>query len=160
MVSVELGSIEDADAAADRWVELAADQRGFGSHLLADENRATIREAIARSAVSDELLVARDDAGELVGFVTFGVESSNYEQDATRGFVQNIYVVPDRRDEGVGSELLGAAETKLVDDGADTLALEMMADNRDARRFYRRHGYAPHRVELEKSVESDTLTKE
>ncbi|WP_137287272.1 GNAT family N-acetyltransferase [Halorussus salinisoli] len=160
MVTIELGSTEDADAAADCWVELAADQRELGSHLLADENHTTIREAFTQSAVADELVVARDDADELVGFVTFGIESNSYEQDATRGLVQNIYVVPDRRDEGIGSDLLRAAEERLVESGADTLALEMMAANDDARRFYRRHGYAPHRIELEKSVESDTLTKE
>jgi len=34
------------------------------------------------------------------------------------------------------------------------VALETMADNEAARRFYRRHGYEPHRIELER--ESDT----
>ncbi|NEU56464.1 N-acetyltransferase [Halorussus sp. MSC15.2] len=160
MVSVELGSTADADAVADRWVELAAEQREFDSHLSADANRSAIREAIAQSAVADELLVARTDGGDIVGFVTFGTESSNYEQDVTRGVVQNIFVVPERRGEGIGSELLRAAERRLAESGADALALEVMAANDDARRFYRRHGYAPHRVELEKSVESDTLTKE
>ena len=97
---------------------------------------------------------------ELVGFVTFGVESSNYEQDVVRGVVQNIYVVPARRGEGIGSALLDAAEERLAAAGADAVSLEVMAANADARRFYRRHGYASHRVELEKSVENDTLTKE
>ncbi|MFC4448345.1 GNAT family N-acetyltransferase [Halorussus aquaticus] len=160
MVSVELGSTADADAVADRWVELAAEQRAFDSHLSADANRSAIREAIAQSAIADELLVVRTETDDIVGFVTFGIESGNYEQDVTRGVVQNIFVVPERRGEGIGSELLRAAERRLAESGADALALEVMADNDAARRFYRRHGYAPHRVELEKSVESDTLTKE
>ena len=160
MVSVEPGTTADADAVADRWVDLAAEQRAFDSHLLAEENRGTVRAAVARSAVADELLVARTDGDDIVGFVTFGIETGHYEQDATRGVVRNIAVVPDRRGEGIGSDLLRAAERRLAEAGADALALEVMADNDDARRFYRRHGYAPHRVELEKSVESDTLTKE
>jgi ribosomal protein S18 acetylase RimI-like enzyme len=170
MVSVELGTIADVDAVADLWVDLAAGQREFGSHLLAEENRATVREAIAQSAVADELLVARaeregqpeanEPAAEIVGFVTVSVESGTYDRDVTRGLVQNIYVVADRRGDGIGSELLTEAETRLAEAGADAISLEVMADNEAARRFYRRHGYDPHRVELEKSVESDTLTKE
>ncbi|UPV74411.1 GNAT family N-acetyltransferase [Halorussus limi] len=185
MVSIEVGTTADVDAVADRWVELAEGQREFDSRLLSAENRQAVRESVAQRAVADELLVARadeadpkvdaEDAGEdagnaedgdgtddgrIVGFVTFGIESSSYEQDAVRGIVQNIYVVPDRRGEGIGSALLAEAEAGLADAGADAVSLEVMADNADARRFYRRHGYAPHRVELEKSVESDTLTKE
>jgi len=164
MVAIERGSIGDVDAVTDMWVDLAEGQREFGSHLFADGNRTTVREAIARNAVGDQLLVARDESSddrtEIVGFVTFGVESDGYDQDVTRGVVRNIYVEPDRRGDGIGSALLDAAETRLAERGADAVSLDVMADNEDARRFYRRHGYAPHRVELEKSVENDTLTKE
>ncbi|WP_135852629.1 GNAT family N-acetyltransferase [Halorussus salinus] len=185
MVTVEVGTTADADAVADLWVELAEGQREFDSHLLPGENRQQVRESVAQHAVADELLVARADGAtadadgesvstetgdatdseeatdsELIGFVTVIVESSNYEQDVVRGVVQNIYVVPARRGEGIGSALLDAAEARLAEAGADAVSLEVMAANADARRFYRRHGYAPHRVELEKSVESDTLTKE
>jgi ribosomal protein S18 acetylase RimI-like enzyme len=168
MVVVELGSTADVDAVADLWVELADGQRDFGSHLLAGENRDRVTEAVARSAVAGELLVARAEGDEMartgrdgiVGFLTFAVESDTYEQDVTRGVVQNIYVVPDARSEGIGSDLLAEAERRMAAGGADAVSLDVMADNDAARRFYRRHGYSPHRVELEKSVESDTLTKE
>lgn len=159
MVAVEAGGLDDVDAVADLWVALAEGQRAFGSHLLAADNREVVRDAIVRRMVAAELLVAR--GGEsIVGFVTFGVESGVYEQDTTRGVVQNIYVVPEVRGEGVGSALLAAAEESLVESGAETVSLEVMADNDDARRFYRRHGYRTHRVEMEKRPESDTLTKE
>jgi ribosomal protein S18 acetylase RimI-like enzyme len=168
MVVVEPGGTPDVDAVADLWVELADGQRDFGSNLLAAENRDRVREAITRSAVAGELLVAhaegdemeRADPGDIVGFLTFAVESGTYEQDVTRGVVQNIYVVPDARSAGIGSDLLAEAERRMAGAGADVVSLEVMADNDAARRFYRRHGYSPHRVELEKSVESDTLTKE
>ncbi|WP_134671929.1 GNAT family N-acetyltransferase [Halorussus marinus] len=159
MVVVEAATVEDAGTVADRWVELAASQRAFGSHLLAEENRETVREAFVRQSVADRLLVARE-ADSIVGFVGFATESGAYEQDVDRGVVRNIYVDPDRRGEGIGSELLGAAESALAEAGVDTVVLDVLADNDAARRFYRRHGYRPHRVELEKRPESDTLTKE
>lgn len=100
------------------------------------------------------------DADGLVGFVMFDIEAGAYEQDATRGMVRNLFVRPAYRDAGVGTRLLAAAEDALADAGVDAVALDVLADNEAARRFYRRHGYRPHRVELEKSMRSDTHSKE
>ncbi|MFB6255125.1 MAG: N-acetyltransferase, partial [Haloplanus sp.] len=68
MVTVEPAVPGDADAIADLWVALAADQRRHGSHLCADANRDAIRESLARHAAADGLTLARDD-GAFVGFV-------------------------------------------------------------------------------------------
>ncbi|WP_255195603.1 GNAT family N-acetyltransferase [Halorarius litoreus] len=152
-MNIESPGIESADELTDLWVDLADDQRAYGSHLLVEENRTQARESLLRHALTGCLLVARDD-GDLVGFVSFYPEGGSFEQDVQRGIIENIYVVPERRGEGIGSELLAAAEARLVDDGAEVLALEAMAANEDALRFYRRHGYAEHRVELER--ETDT----
>ncbi|WP_324758311.1 GNAT family N-acetyltransferase [Haloarcula sp. GH36] len=146
----------DTDAIVDLWIALAADQRAHGSHLSADSNRASIREVVLRRAVSDRLWVALTDE-EIVGFVMFAIESGRYDQDVVRGVVENLYVVPPARDDGIGSELLAAAENVLTDRGVDVVSLEAMADNERARRFYRTHGYTPHRITFEKSTESDTL---
>ncbi|RDZ52056.1 GNAT family N-acetyltransferase [Haloferax sp. Atlit-6N] len=177
---VSSAAFSDLDDLADLWVELAADQRSFGSHLRADANRAPIREALARHVAADGVLVAREEGtdgaekndgndgndaegpetGDIVGFVMFDIEAGAYEQDATRGMIRNLFVRPAYRDAGVGARLLAAAETALGDAGADTVALDVLADNDAARRFYRRHGYRPHRVELEKSMRNDTHSKE
>jgi len=157
VVTIEAPGADVAEAVTDLWVALAAGQREHGSHILAEDNRARIREQILRHAVSDTLLVARD--GDVVGFVTVERESGSYAQDYTRGVVTNLYVRPEHRGEGVGSALLAAAEDRLRELGVDAVALEVMADNEAARRFYRRAGYEPHRVELEKPVESDTHSK-
>ncbi|RDZ63244.1 GNAT family N-acetyltransferase [Haloferax sp. Atlit-12N] len=185
---VSSAAFSDLDDLADLWVELAADQRAFGSHLRADANRTPIREALARHVAADGVLVAREgqengatgetsgdggggdgggaedvedaEAGDIVGFVMFDIEAGAYEQDATRGMIRNLFVRPVYRDAGVGAQLLAAAETALGDAGADTVALDVLADNDAARRFYRRHGYRPHRVELEKSMRNDTHSKE
>jgi len=146
------------DRLAAYWVALATDQRQYGSRLLADENRQAVAETIARHVVTDELLVARED-DELLGFVMYTLEDGRYVQDETTGVIVNLYVRPDWRNDGVGSKLLAAAEAELVDEGAETVSLEVLAANDDARRFYRRHDYRPHRVELAKSMENDTHSK-
>jgi len=173
-VRIEAGTMDDVDAVADLWVALADGQRSHGTHLMAAGNRPDAADAAAHAVVTDGLVVARvegpestapeaseSDAvagtsgtndGRIVGFVTFGVESGRYDLDVTRGVVYNLFVRERHRDAGVGSRLLSAAESSLADAGVDVVSLEAMAANEDARRFYERHGYRPHRVELEKPV--------
>lgn len=151
--------IESPDTTAagdvtDMWVDLAAGQREYGSHLLADDNRARIRESVVRHIVTDSLLVARDD-GALVGFVMFSVESGSFEQDVRRGVVENLYVEPGHRRETVGQTLLDEAEATLADRDVEVVGLEVMAANEAAREFYRANGYGLHRVELEKPIDTD-----
>ncbi|WP_372911180.1 GNAT family N-acetyltransferase [Salinigranum sp.] len=166
-VCIEPAALGDVDALVELWVRLARGQRAYGSHLRADENRTPVRESLAQHVVGDGVVVARaaDDSDGptvegLVGFVMFGLEGGDYEQVVTRGVVHNLFVVPERRGEGVGSALLERAEEDLSAFGADVVSLEAMAANADARRFYERHGYRTHRVELEKSARSDTHSKE
>lgn len=162
-VTVVPADSEVVDRLADMWVALARDQRGHGSHLRADTNRTRVRELLARYTASEGLLVAATDTdsgtGAPVGFVMFRVRSGQYEVDTTRGLVENLYVGQGHRDNGVGSALLEAAERRLGERGVDVVSLEVMAPNEAARRFYRRHGYEPHRVELEKSVDDGSETE-
>lgn len=144
----------DAEALVDLWIDLAADQRRHGSHLVAEGNRPEIRETMLQHAVTDTALVARR-SGTVVGFLTFDVESGRYRQTVTRGIIHNIYVRETDRSEGIGHELLTAAEEELDARGVDVVSLQVMAANESALRFYRRHGYESHRVELEKPINSD-----
>lgn len=154
-VTIEPADSNDATALAELWIELADDQRRHGSHLLAEPNRSAIREAMLQHVVGETALVARRD-GTVVGFITFSIESERYRQDISRGIVHNVYVRDSDRDRGIGHGLLSEAEAALRAEAVDAIALRAMAANDDARRFYRRHGYEPHRVELEKPINSDT----
>ncbi|WP_409348451.1 GNAT family N-acetyltransferase [Natronorarus salvus] len=153
-MSIRPATVSDTDAVADLWVELAEGQRAHGSHLRSGENRDRIRESIGRHAISGGVVVA-SDADRIVGFVSFSMEQRLYETDADRGVVHNLFVSPENRGTGIGSRLLAAAEVGLVEEGAEAVSLETLAANEAARRFYRRHGYDPHRIEFEKRVETD-----
>ncbi|MEF8831203.1 MAG: GNAT family N-acetyltransferase [Halobacteriales archaeon] len=159
MTSIERGTLDDLADVLDAWVSLAAEQRDHGSTLRADANRDAMREAIGGRLLSGDVVVARD-GGDLVGFVSFGVETGDLERTRSRGVVRNIWVRPDRRGEGIGGDLLALAERRLVEAGAEAVALEVMADNDAARRFYRRHGYEPHRVEMMKEGDDGEMMKE
>ena len=159
--TIEPATDEDLPTVTDLWVRLATEQREHGSHVLPEENRETIRETLAAHQVNGGLLVARLES--VVGFSSFTVEGGTFELDATRGLLSNLYVRPAYRGEGIGTALLEATEEALEDRGVDVVALEAMAANEAALRFYRRNGYGTHRVALEAPIdrsENDTHSKE
>lgn len=157
-VEIETPSMGAVDALADLWVDLAEGQLTYGSHLATDSNRARIRESISRHVVTGRIRVARAE-DRLVGFVMFRIESGRLERTVRRGLVENLYVVPDYREEKIGTRLLEVAEAELRAEGATVVSLDVLAENEAARAFYRNLGYAPHRVTVEKSIESDTHSK-
>jgi ribosomal protein S18 acetylase RimI-like enzyme len=167
-VRIESPSTDAADAIADLWVVLAGEQREFGSRILAAENRDAIRVAVLRGVVDDGVRVARADPTDefeaepdaILGFVTFSVGTGVYENAIRRGKIENLFVRPAVRNEGIGSQLLDAAIDALSDRGVSEVSLEVMADNEPARRFYRRHGFSPHRVGLTRSIGSDTDSRD
>lgn len=159
MTDVAVARTDDLDTVVDLWVALVDGQRSHGAHLRAEPNRSAARDVIGRYITADDLLVARE-AGRIIGFAMVHVETGLYQQDVTRGVVDNLYVRPTARDQGVGGTLLDEAEAHLVQAGAEVVTLSVLTPNRVARRFYEAAGYEPHRIELEKSVGNDTDTSD
>jgi ribosomal protein S18 acetylase RimI-like enzyme len=167
-VFVESPDIDAVARLGDCWVNLAREQRAHGSHLSAEANLAHITENIARAIAADSVRVARAEDGdgidadtdEILGFVMFSAGTEVLATDAVRGTIENLYVRPPYRNRGVGSDLLAAATTALESRGVDAITLDVLAANEAARRFYRRHGYEPHRVRMERPVENDRHTKD
>lgn len=155
---VTQATVDDLEDVLDLWVALVDDQRDHGAHILAEANRDAARQFLGQSIAAGNAFLAIVD-GVTVGFATVHVETGVYEQDTIRGIVDNVYVVPAYRDRGVGTDLLDAAEAHLTENGAETIALSVLASNDRARRLYRDRGYAPNRVVMERG-ESDTHSKE
>lgn len=158
VVEIEPADMNDMDAITDQWLDLAAEQLQYGSHLRVSANREAIRMALARHVANGTALLARVE--NVVGFVSFEIVDGVFEERVTRGRIQNLYVEPGWRDRGVGSDLLDAAESKLAEDGADRIAIEAMAANENARRLYENRGYDPHRIEYERPADTDARPHE
>ena len=72
-------------------------------------------------------------------------------EDPTVPELQDVYVAPERRRQGIGAALTAAAEREAAHRGFDRLMVAVATDNTDARRLYERAGYvdagfAPQRV--------------
>ena len=159
---IERGDVTDLDRIADLWVDLAREMRTYGARVRPDDNREAIREHLAHALVADRVHVVRE-ADRVLGFLSHRTDEDGLATDGTRATLTYGYVVPDRRGEGIGTELFETAHSDLAAAGHDSVALEVMADNEAARRLYRRLGYDPHRVELAKPLdppESDNHSRD
>lgn len=56
--------------------------------------------------------------------------------------LDELYVVPEQRNRGIGSDLLDAVEAEVRRRGGGILEINVDGDDTDARRFYVRHGYS------------------
>lgn len=84
---------------------------------------------------TEHFLVSEKD-DEVAGFAEMTVS------DATDvGAIQWLHVHPDFRDEGVGTELLAAAEEVLLDSGVKRVEGAVLAANKAGAKFYEDHGY-------------------
>jgi ribosomal-protein-alanine N-acetyltransferase len=100
-------------------------------------------------------LVAAGAKGEIAGFIV--------AHAGKPGHIITIDVIAGARRSGVGSQLLRAAEERLLAAGSGTISLETAVDNISALAFYKRHGYSvvktlPHYYS--NGVDALVLTKE
>ncbi|MEX0348989.1 MAG: N-acetyltransferase family protein [Paracoccaceae bacterium] len=93
-------------------------------HLIDDIPTTTTEDSL----LANSLLAFRDET--LVGV---GVTVDD--------LVDDIWVSPDARGDGVGTELLRRLEKQIVDRGHSVARLRVLEANRDARRFYEGLGW-------------------
>jgi ribosomal protein S18 acetylase RimI-like enzyme len=79
-------------------------------------------------------LVAEGQRADVLGFIVA-------EARRKSGHIITIDVAAEARRLGIGSALLEASETQLLEAGAQTVALETAVNNESAIRFYKEKGY-------------------
>ena len=65
----------------------------------------------------------------------------NVWYDGPVGLLDELYVVPEKRGRGIGTQLLRAAEDDCRQRGGRLLEINVDGEDAAARRFYERHGY-------------------
>lgn len=102
-----------------------------------DERRAAVALREAIDSHDAAVIVAEDDAGGLVGFIT-GYQDMHSVRFGYRAWVEDLAVHPERRSEGIGKALLDAAKAWARERGATHLELDSAETRADAHRFYER----------------------
>lgn len=139
----------DADAIC-RWQQetYALNFQGF---TYTEEFAAAFRLDLRRAALdSDHALFVLDD-GRPCGF-TWVVLCKNSWTGEKYGYINNLYVSPERRGQGLGEELVGMAEDWLRRRKVKKVRLTVTASNSVACGLYGRLGYGVTRWEMDKEL--------
>ena len=68
---------------------------------------------------------------------------TNVWYDGLVALLDELYVVPDRRSEGIGSAIIGRLMAVAHERGVDLIEINVDEGDVDAQRFYARHGFSP-----------------
>ncbi|WP_087016037.1 GNAT family N-acetyltransferase [Thaumasiovibrio subtropicus] len=88
--------------------------------------------------------VNKDGKNTVVGHIALSY-SFSLELASRVAIVDQFYLDPDWRSQGVGTLVIPAVEAALREEGIDALSMEVNIGNAGARRFYERMGYVPRR---------------
>jgi aminoglycoside 6'-N-acetyltransferase I len=95
------------------------------------------------SSLPQVILVAEAADHTIAGFAEVGLRSHADGCDPLNpvGFVEGLYVVPDRRGMGIGRSLLAAAEDWARSQGCKEMASDTWIDNEGSQRLHEALGY-------------------
>lgn len=95
------------------------------------------KELLANAVQSnDALILVAEDEG-IIGFLIV-----NYNSSLKKALIENIYVQPDKRGQGIGDKLLEHMFKLLPDMGCEYVATLVPLDAQDALDLYQRNGLA------------------
>ena len=111
------------------------------------------REHVSRSPWGVSVAMAGD---ELVGLIQ--LDTQRYSQDNS-GYIPFCYIVPERRDQNLGIQLIGHAVAFFRPMGRDKLRLRCAPYNHRAQHFYKKYGFVKIGEESGSRVPLDIMEK-
>jgi len=135
-----VSTADDATIAADL---LDAFNLEFGAPTPGRDTIAARLTSLVGTQTTFALMVSPRRSGEVVG-VALVTLRTNVWYEGWVGLLDELYVIPEHRNNGLGSSLLRAAEAELVARGGEVLEIGVDGEDGDAQRFYERHGYVDH----------------
>lgn len=143
-MQIARASAEDAQAVAEIHVEswqaayAGIVPASYLASLSVDKRKAWWAQCIA--AGTPELLVAKDDAGRMRGWINFAA-SRDDDAPPDQAEIWAVYVAPDSWSTGAGQLLWAHARARLVAQGFASCTLWVFTQNTRAIKFYRAAGF-------------------
>lgn len=102
---------------------------------------------VAQTVIADRrygfMLVARSPDGDPIG-VAYASALLSLEHGGVSGWLEELYVVPEWRGQGIGSRLIAEVVKRAAELGWRALDLEVEASHQRAISLYARHQFQPH----------------
>jgi GNAT superfamily N-acetyltransferase len=91
--------------------------------------------------------------GKVVGWSWLKIHENEFFKEGAFGELNEIYVIPKWRRKGVGKVLMVHAHTWFKEKGVNTIRVEALASNKAALVFYRKYGFKPWYISLQKTLQ-------
>jgi ribosomal protein S18 acetylase RimI-like enzyme len=162
-ITVVRAGVERLDELVGFWKLLHRHQSSVaaavpGLDVLSESDSSVIVGKMDREWLSgpDSFAFFAEEDGRLVGYVVGFYDEPHFMWSTGRvGHIDSFYVLPELRGRGVGRLLMEAAYAEMRQAGATTVALEMVANNDVARRFYEREGFTTTFVQMHRRLAPD-----
>ena len=118
-------------ARKEAWVDI----HGSLTHFDGD---GFVREALEQCRRDSRAVTAAYMGDEMAGIIQLATER---DREQGVGYIPFFYMLPNRRRQGLGVQLLGEAVSVYRPMGRDRLRLRCAPDNHVAQRFYKRYGF-------------------
>lgn len=154
MTEIREADLEDVERIQELSVKLSEwEQEEFDPTIDPDWNTTEQATNFFEQRVHEGFAYVAEDESRIVGYLVGAVNGSEvYRDDLTVAELESMYLMPDYRGQGLGTELAERFEDDAVEHGADRIRVEVTAQNERGREFYRALGLEDYAVTMEKKV--------
>ncbi|MGF1702575.1 GNAT family N-acetyltransferase [Photobacterium makurazakiensis] len=111
-----------------------------------EQTQHAINQLLSNPELGQAWFIEIDNDGEKViaGHIIVSY-SFSLEHGGRVGLIDQFYLKPDWRQQGIGTDLIPQIEQHTAEAGVHALSLEVNIGNKGARKFYEKHGFVPRR---------------
>lgn len=141
-MSITIRTPADGDFFA--WLDLYEGYAKGNGSTLTDQHALVLWSWLSDPTNKEQVLVAVDHSGNLVGLVHFHEFIRPLDADRSIS-IDDLFVIKDSRNSGVGTALINSVKAIAAQNGHGVVRLATVAENEEAQRFY---GEIANRTEL------------
>lgn len=102
---------------------------------------------------SDKFCFVAESDGEIIGYLAGTISKPESYRTLKRAELENMFVKPDHRGQGIGSKLVAEFKHWCQKRGVQKILVIASEPNASAIEFYKSAGFAPYSLELEMDLE-------
>ncbi len=144
--TVRSAAEEDLDALLALYVSYFRELETFGMPFTLDRDALP---GVLRAKIKSRLILAAvaEGDGKLAGFCFCAIsrlpKERRWRGEASAGFLEELYVVPEARRRGLASRLTDFAREWLRENQIGMITLEVLHGNPEGLAFWKKQGFAP-----------------
>lgn len=153
-LNIRLAKEHDIESLIVLWTAFVNEESSYENWLTtSDYNISQFKQHIEMLVEHKKVIVAENAYDtEIVGYVSYDTDHSAFIGRYTTGIIINIYVKPDYRRHGIGTELLQTVLQRIKEEHHHCVKLLVFANNHAAVNFYRKNGFYVNMYYLKKEL--------